>query len=337
MTAGAPARRRRAREEISFLPIRALVAGLGGRDPETAVRIGGAIGRSVARLPGSAVETARVNLGLAFPEWSESRREQALSDCFANLGRVAAELALLQGPRRAQLLANVEMHGADNLAAAEAASPDGGVMVLTAHFGSWDLCAAAMAAQGVELSVVHRGFGHADLRSMMTEVRGAADAGGVREIDMGARAAADVLRALRGGRKVAMLLDQNARRREGVFVPFFGIPACTRSAPALIAMRRGIPVLPAFIHRVGKGAQHVVKVLPHLCMEAPGPEPEAALLRNVASMTEVIESAIRSAPDHWLWPHRRWRTRPEATPEALYPVRGGVLRRLRRGLLGALR
>ncbi len=132
------------------------------------------------------------------------------------------------------------------------------------------------------------------------------------------RAAIGVFRGLAKGRLVTLLLDQNAHRDEGVFAPFFGHLALTRSAPAGIAMNRGVPVLPVFVFRVGETARHVVKVCPPLEIEPDDEDPEGALARNVGRMNEAIETAIRAAPDHWLWPHRRFKTRPEGEP-SLYP------------------
>jgi KDO2-lipid IV(A) lauroyltransferase len=324
-------------DELGFLPLRALRAALAGRDPDRALRIGASLGRAVARAGAGRSEIARINLELAFPDLEQPARERLLVESYANLGRTVAELALLQGPHRETVIERVRLEGSRHLLDAEKSSPTGGVIVLTAHFGSWDLCAAAMSAQGHPLSVVHRGFAHSGIERMMSEVRG----GGrvpVDEVRMGKSAGAGVLRALREGRKVALLLDQNARRDEGVFVPFFSLPACTRLAPAVIAMKRSVPVLPVFVHRQPDGRHHVVRMQPALDIEPPGADPEAALGRNVARMTRVIESTIREAPEQWLWPHRRWRTRPlppdgaTAAP-SIYPSRRRPLRRLRRAIL----
>jgi KDO2-lipid IV(A) lauroyltransferase len=169
---------------------------------------------------------------------------------------------------------------------------------------------------------------------MFTQVRRGAD-GDLEELKMGPRAVTGVLRALRKGRKLVLLADQNAKPEEGVFVPFFGHLACTRSAPALIAMRRGVPILPAFVYREGQSARHVVQLSPPLELESSAVEPEKALLTNVARLTRSIEDAVRRAPDHWLWLHRRWRTRPPTSDamkggETLYPTRRGVFRGIRR-------
>jgi KDO2-lipid IV(A) lauroyltransferase len=321
-------------DALGFLPFRLLRAGLRNLSPQRAIDFGASCGRIVARFGGSGVEVARTNLALAFPECSEQERGRMLYEVYANMGRVVAELALLQGRHRKQLLDGVHIEGREHLAAAEAASPTGAVMVVTAHFGSWDLCAAALTEQGHPLTVVHRGFANPQLETMFTQVRRGKD-GDLEELKMGPRAVTGVLRALRKGRKLVLLADQNAKPEEGVFVPFFGHLACTRSAPALIAMRRGIPILPAFVYRQGQNARHVVQLSPPLELESSSAEAEKALLANVARLTASVEEAVRRAPDHWLWLHRRWRTRPRTgddipAGEALYPVRRGFLRQLRR-------
>jgi KDO2-lipid IV(A) lauroyltransferase len=111
-----------------------------------------------------------------------------------------------------------------------------------------------------------------------------------------------------------MPLDQNASRREGVFVPFFGRLACTRDGPARVAMKTGTPVLPVFIERIGDTMRHRVRAEPPLELVPEGADRDAALVENVARMTAAIEAAIRNAPDQWIWTHRRWKTRPK--PEA---------------------
>ena len=323
-------------DTLGFLPVRIVRALLRDVPPQRALRIGAAFGRRIARMGGSGVEIARINLGLAFPNWSESERTRLLFESYANMGRVVAELALLQGRHREELLAGVRIEGQEHLAAAEAASPTGGVMVVTGHFGSWDLCAAALTDQGHALTVVQRGFRNPELQAMFTRLR-RGETGDLLELKMGPRAVTGVLGTLRRGRKLVVLADQNAKAEEGVFVPFFGQLACTRFAPAVVAMRRGIPVLPAFVYREGESPRHVVRLAPHLDLEPPGADPEKALAANVATITRSIEEAVRRAPDHWLWLHRRFRTRPapEHGPDPLgnpYPTRRGTMRRIRRFL-----
>ena len=290
--------------------------------PERAVALGAGFGIAYARLHGPRTGDAAINLALAFPEWSEAERRRVLVASFANLGRCIADVFLLQGSQRERLLDGLTIEGLEHYDTAKQASESGGMIVLTAHFGSWELCGAAMAQRGYPLSVVHHPVGNPHLERMMSAWRRAAN---VEEIRLG-RAAMGVFRGLAKGRLVTLLLDQNAHRDEGIFAPFFGRPALTRSAPASIAMNRGLPVLPVFVFRVGQTARHVVKVYPPLEIEPGEEDPEGALERNVARMNEAIETAIRAAPDHWLWPHRRFKTRPDGEP-SFYPRSRGRRRR----------
>jgi KDO2-lipid IV(A) lauroyltransferase len=289
--------------------------------PGVAIALGGVIGRLYARLGGPRTGDALVNLRIAFPNWSRGERRGVLEACFANMGRSLAEVCLLQGRHREALLESVRIEGLEHYQAARAASTTGGVIVVTAHFGSWELCGAAIAHQGFPLSVVHHDLGNPYVEALVTSWRRSS---GIGELVVG-RAALGVLRALRRGRIVAMLLDQNAHPGEAVFAPFFSELASTRAAPAAMAMKRGFSVLPVFIFREGESWRHVVRIYPPIEMDRGSDdelEDQAALVRNVTRMNGAIESAIRGAPDHWMWPHRRWKTRPEGQSRHLYQRRG---------------
>ena len=103
-------------DALGFLPVRILRASLRNLPPEKAVRFGASCGRAIARVGGGGVRVARTNLALAFPEKSEVEREDLIRDIYANMGRVVAELALLQGPHRRALLAGVRIEGLEHLA-----------------------------------------------------------------------------------------------------------------------------------------------------------------------------------------------------------------------------
>lgn len=313
---------RRARHALEYAALLGVREAVGHLPPEAALAVGAAAGRRYVRLGGPRTDDAARNLSLAFPDWTPAARARVLEASFANLGRHVAELCLLHGPHRDRLLAGVEVEGQEHYDAARRRAGAGGFLVLTAHFGSWELCAAAMGSRGYPVSVVHHELKNPWLDAMMSRWRRAAS---VDEIRLG-RASLGVFRALSRGRVVAMLLDQNAHPDEGVFAPFFGEPALTRSGPANLAMSRGVPVLPVFIFRVADTARHVVRMQAPLDLRRDDGNPESSLGRNVARMNAVIEAAVREAPDHWLWPHRRFKARPPGS-EPVYATR----RRRRRG------
>ncbi|MFT5697044.1 MAG: KDO2-lipid IV(A) lauroyltransferase, partial [Myxococcota bacterium] len=200
-----------------------------------------------------------------------------------------------------------------------------GALVVTAHFGSWEFCAAALAQSGLPVSVVQHGFRNPYVEEVVTGWRNDA---GLETLTMGS-AAVGVFRALARGRYVALLVDQNAGEDEGVMSPFFTHPASTRSGPAQIAMSRGTAVVPVFFFRIGKSGAHIARIGRPLEMESG--ETEAVLKRNVDRINAAVEGAIREAPEQWIWSHRRFKTQPEGS-RPVYPRRRSALRSLRHAL-----
>lgn len=224
-------------------------------------------------------------------------------DSFRHLGLNVVEACefFFRPPER--LLSRVEVRGLEHLAAASARGR--GVLALTGHLGNWELLAASAVLMPVPLSAVVRPLDDPLLDEILERLR----ARGRFQTIVKHRALVDIRDALRQGRMVGVLLDQNASRREGVFAPFFGVPASTSKGFALIALRAGAPVVSCFIRRVA-GGRHVVEFGPEL-PPPPGGDPVAF----THAFNEAIERAIRRAPEQWFWVHRRWKTRPaEASP-----------------------
>jgi KDO2-lipid IV(A) lauroyltransferase len=278
------------------------------------IALGAALGRAWARLELPRTRAARVNLRIAFPEWSEVERERVLRGSFENLGRSMIELAWLGRRSPQRILARVRFEGLEHLNAARAAAPGGGVIALTAHFGSWEFFAAAMTARGYPLTVIHRVRDDPGFEEVLVD----------RRVESGATylprgsAGLGVVRALRKGSLLALLLDQNAGADEGIFVPFFGRLASVHSRPVRLAMSTRAPVVPAFLHRDREDpSRHVAVFRPALRLEEASGD-ENALAENARRMTRAIESEIRAAPDQWMWGHRRWRTQPLGEPQPRY-------------------
>jgi KDO2-lipid IV(A) lauroyltransferase len=297
---------------------RALLGAIDRLGRERAFAAAGPIGRAYARLGGPRIADGRAHLRLAFPAWRESERRAVLERSVANIARSFVELCTLSSLTRADLLALADVEGFEHFEAAQRVLPGGGVIALTAHLGNWEFLAAVMAAHGIPITVVHRARGNPLFEQLVGGLRAV---GGAELLPRGS-AARGALKALRAGRVVAMPLDQNASRREGVFVPFFDRLACTRDGPARLAMKLGAPVLPVFIERIGDTMRHRVHAWRPLELVPEGADREAAVVENVARMTAVIEAAIRRTPDQWIWTHRRWKTRPKgAGSGAPHPVR----------------
>jgi KDO2-lipid IV(A) lauroyltransferase len=279
-----------------------------------AVALGTKLGQSWFGLGGPRTRRVRDQLELAFPNQDISDRENWAREVFIHLGRGLAELVLLRGRHRAALLDRDQVEGVEHIEAATRQTPSGGVLIVTAHFGNWELACAKAASIGIPISVVYRQLRQPLLDRAMLGLRAASSdlpsgAATVEQIPMG-RAGIRLVRALERGRKVVVLLDQDARPREGVFVSFFGRQASTRYGPISLAAKRGVPILLVFARRDPDGRAHKLRIQPPLQLEPGSSDDEEVLRRNVQRITAAIEEEIRACPGQWIWTHRRWRTRP---------------------------
>jgi KDO2-lipid IV(A) lauroyltransferase len=122
-----------------------------------------------------------------------------------------------------------------------------------------------------------------------------------------------LLSAMKKNEVVGLLMDTNMTPPQGVFVDFFGIPACTASGPARIALRTDAAVVPTFAIWDPALRKYRLQFSPAVNLVRTA-DTEADILANTQLFTQVIEDYVRRYPDQWLWVHRRWKTRPEGSP-----------------------
>jgi len=277
-----------------------------GRWARFLLALGQALG-SAAWAVGLRRRVALEGLRRAFPERTEQQREVTGRAAYRQLGRSLAEVALARSARDEDLEDLVRFDGWDVYESARAQGH--GVVVAVAHFGNWELLARACARRGVPLTAITRA-----LRGRLNQqILAARHEGGLRELpDKGSTGAA--LRLLRRGETLAVVVDQNMRPSRGIFVDFFGEPACTTPAAAVLALRARAPLLAAFPVR-GPDGTHLVRVEGPFAAP-PGARGRSAVQALTQEVTRAVERAVREHPDHWFWVHRRWKTRPK---EALPP------------------
>jgi KDO2-lipid IV(A) lauroyltransferase len=280
-----------------------MLARAAGRLPEpVAYWLGRRVGDVLAAWPGRRRRTVLANLKLAFPELPPVTRRHLAHASWQHLGVMSMELARMLSSPLDTTLRRLTFDGLEHLDGAM--KEHGRALLLTAHLGNWELLAASHRLTAYGLSIVVRSLDAAPLDALAGELRRKT---GVELIDKRG-ALRPVLDALRRGRLVGILMDQNAARHESVFVPFFGRTASTSKSMALLALRTRTPVVPVFTHREGDG-RHRVVIEPALPWPA-AKETEAAIVELTTRCNEAIERAIRRCPEQWLWSHRRWRTRP---------------------------
>ena len=247
------------------------------------------------------------NLAMAFPEKNEKERARILRGEFKSLGRELAELC--QFPR--YTLENVEdvvvYDGLENYENAYARKK--GVLFLTAHFGGWELSAFVHSLHGHWMHVVMRPMDNPYLDRLIQSYRTMHGNKTVNKDDF----VRGLLAAMKAGEVVGILMDTNMTPPQGIFVNFFGIPACTASGIARIALRTDAAVVPTFTIWDDALGKYRLRFDPALELVRTGDQ-EADIIANTQIFTKVIEDYVRKYPEQWLWVHRRWKTRPEGNP-----------------------
>jgi len=268
------------------------------------------LGQLVYLLHGKLRRVGMRNLQLAFPQKSAHERRRILRGEFTSLGRQLAEVCLFPSYTRENVTKIVVYDGFENFERAEARGK--GVIYLTAHLGGWELSAFSHSIQGHPLHVVMRGMDNPFLDRFITHLR---TMHGNRAVDKD-NFVRGLLSAMKAGETVGILMDTNMTPPQGVFVDFFGIPACTASGLARIALRTDAAVVPGFTIWDRELRKYRLRFDPALDLIRTGDE-EADIVANTALFTKVIEQYVRLYPDQWLWVHRRWKTRP-AGEKSLY-------------------
>jgi KDO2-lipid IV(A) lauroyltransferase len=305
---GRRARRRRrstALDRIVFLAVRAVMQTLGALPLAWALRIAAGVALAVYAVARPLRRVGMVNLALAFPERPLAERRRILRASFANLGRMVAELAHLPRLDADDLRTLVEFEDEAWWAENIGRPRDTGVLVLSGHFGNWELLVFAHGMRGFPVSMVHRTMANPFVDRWLNAIRARAGTRLVRK----RHAAGGVLRALHDHELLVLPFDQNSTRGLGVFADFFGVAASTNSGIARLALRTGAPVVPVFIVRDGTKAHHRVTVLPIMYAQRSG-DFESDVRRATQQFSDVFESMVRRHPEQWLWVHKRWKTRP---------------------------
>ena len=178
-----------------------------------------------------------------------------------------------------------------------------GVLLFGAHFGNWEMGNAALAVTTKPFVFIYRAF---DSTFLETHITGARASYGNISLPK-EKAMRSMLRLLKNGATINLLIDQNIAWYEGVFVDFFGRPACTTSGLAMIALHTGAPVIPAFTRRLpnGKYVLEIGRKVEIIRSESHDND----VLINTQNFTKIIEEHIRQYPEQYLWMHQRWKTK----------------------------
>jgi KDO2-lipid IV(A) lauroyltransferase len=245
--------------------------------------------------------TALRNLELAYPQKSHAERRAIADEVFHSIARLIWVFARFPQINRDNVHRLIRYQGLEHYTEAKKAGR--GILFATAHFGNWELSAFAHALMTEPMHIMIRPLDNPGIDRLVEDRRRLSGNRLIVKWD-GARA---VLRALHQNEAVGVLIDQNTSLQEGVFVDFFGTPACANLAFAKIASRTGAAVIPGFAVWSEREARYVLTFYPPLEISGDAAE-------DTRRLHAVLERVIREHPSQWLWIHRRWKTRPEGQP-----------------------
>jgi Kdo2-lipid IVA lauroyltransferase/acyltransferase len=237
---------------------------------------------AVPRLRRAAYE----NLSYALPGADHKR---IVDGVFRSVARVLVSFARF--PRMEPLRCEGGEHFANAVRAGR------GVLFATAHLGNWELSAHAHALLTGPMNVVVRPLDNLRIDALVERRR---QVSGNRVI-LKRDAARTILKALAANQAVGILIDQNTAPEEGVFIDFFGRPACASVGIVRLAARSGAAVIPGFALWLEKEARYVLRFYPPVPMTGD-------LTSDTQALQSKLEEVIREYPDQWLWIHRRWKT-----------------------------
>jgi KDO2-lipid IV(A) lauroyltransferase len=245
------------------------------------------------------------NLRLAFPEKTEGERRAIARATYRNVARLAPEFLLAPRMTAGELERVFSYDGWERFEAARARGR--GVIACTAHFGNFEMLAAAHNLKGIPITMISRRMGKSSVNDLWRKARARA---GVEDLLVRkGETLREARRALERGRVLGYVIDQNQPLRRAIFPTFFGVPAATSPTPAVLALRTGAAVIFALALPLGGGRHRVL-------IEGPLEVPDTGdrkrdILAFMQDLNDRLERHVRAHPEHWYWLHRRWKTRPE--------------------------
>lgn len=261
--------------------------------------MGRAFGRVIRYRRADALDALRKS----FPAASEEHHRMVLREMYEHFGINLVESLRMRSEPEDTLRSSIVWDGLEILQRERERGR--GVLVLTAHTGNWEMVCAATPLFGLPLTIVAKPIHGRVLREHVHAVRTRFGL----QVLPSRGAYRECLRVLKRNELLGFVLDQNMTRMEGVFVEFFGRPACTTPGLAHLSARAQVRVVPVFMSRMAEGRHRICVGTP---MEPPADTEPGTLLAATQTYTRRIEDFIRNHPAQWIWIHRRWKTQPPA-------------------------
>jgi KDO2-lipid IV(A) lauroyltransferase len=295
------------RDTLEYWLVAALARILGWMPRGMARVIAGLLAALVYRLMGRLRRVGERNLALAMGELPLPEREHILRGVYRHLGWQLVEFCRMRRYTRANIQTWIRTEGLEHYLSARERGK--GVLILTGHLGAWELSSFCHSLMGYPMGMVIRRLDNRRLDEFVNGIR-CMHGNRVLHKDDFARG---LLTAMRAGETVGILMDTNMTPPQGIFVEFFGRPACTASGLARVALKTGAAVVPGFMVWEPAEKKYVLHFGPELALARSGDD-DADVLAATQMCAQATEQWVRNYADQWLWIHRRWKTRPAGEP-----------------------
>jgi KDO2-lipid IV(A) lauroyltransferase len=297
---------------VEYTAVRGLLGLLGILPRRAALAVSTSAAALAYHLLGGLRRVAAVNLNIAFPELSEAEKTRLAKGAFRNLGRVLGEMSQFPRATPESLSKLIEFRIDPTLYAEyqRLKSEGRGVIIVSPHLGNWEVLVFGWATYDGPMSYLARPLDNPKIEKLTVDLR---TKFGNRPINK-TNSAMTAARVLRHEGLLGILADVNAHPKEGVFVPFFGVPACTSSGVALLAMRTNSAIVP-MCAAWDESEERYIGVHGPMIYPFDTGDRQRDIVETTAAFTAEVEKLIRQFPDQWLWIHKRWKTRPPGEKE----------------------
>jgi KDO2-lipid IV(A) lauroyltransferase len=270
---------------------------------KTALKCGSFLGKLCYFLIAKIRKQTIENLKILFKNKEDKELKRIGLEVFENLGKNAVDVFRLKNTSWEKVNKMVEVEGIEHFDRAYKLGK--GLVALTGHIGNFELIATYFALAGYKVSVIGREIYDKRLDKLLVKNR---ERAGIQNIPTTAQTR-EVIKALRSGRALGVLIDQDSFRVRGIFVDFFGKPAKTPIGPILLAQRTGSPIVPLAIVRREDDTYKMV-IREEIRAET-SEDKEKQLVELTQKGTKFLEEIIREYPTQWVWMHKRWASQPK--------------------------
>lgn len=247
---------------------------------------------------------ARVNLNLAFEDKiSEDEKTNIIKRCYKNLTYVLADFVRNQSASKEEILSKVKFLDEEYLT--KPLKENRKIIIMTAHYGNWELLSLSIAAKFTPLAIVGRDLDSEVMNQILTKNREQF------KIELLSKSGAmkGMVKALKANVPIGILVDQNTKDEEGILIDFFGKKARHTPSAAVLAKKFDAVIIPAFI-QTNDYENYTVKFYPHIEIEN-SQNKEEDIFNCVQAQANITQKVIESKPDEWFWLHKRWKNQYE--------------------------